>query len=65
MSGTLTKGGASSTPPKLPAGAWTHFSHIDMSGYKTLAAGQVVELSWEHAGQDGYDFRAVDVRPGP
>jgi cold shock protein len=50
---------------ELPPGrdAWAHFSQItDMSGYRTLEAGQAVEFSFEAAQQDGYDFRVIEVR---
>ena len=45
-----------------PGGCWTHFSHIEMTGYRELHPGQVVELDWESPGQDGYEYRAVRVR---
>lgn len=54
-------------------GCWAHFSTIEspalssidgvvMSEYKTLEVGETVELNWEAAGQDGFDYRAVAVR---
>jgi CspA family cold shock protein len=46
-----------------PGGCWTHFSHLLMPGFKVLSPGDDVELVFEHAGQDGYDYRAVDVWP--
>jgi len=49
--------------PDTPGGCWTHFSHIEVDGFRTLATGQVVDLDWESPGQDGYDFRAVRVVP--
>ena len=49
--------------PETPGGCWTHFSHVEMDGYRTLTRGQQVDLEWESPGQDGYDFRAVCVRP--
>lgn len=49
--------------PETPGGCWTHFTHIDAAGYRTLRAGQQVDLAWEQPGQDGYPFRAVRVRP--
>ena len=30
-----------------PGGCWTHFSHLAVPGYRTLRAGQVVEMEWE------------------
>lgn len=46
-----------------PGGCWTHFSHLDMPGYRALKPGQVVRLDWESPGQDGYGYRAVRVVP--
>jgi len=46
-----------------PGGCWTHFSHLEMTGYHSLTPGQPVLLDWESPGQDGYDFRAVRVVP--
>jgi CspA family cold shock protein len=48
--------------PSTPGGCWTHFSTIQAEGYRSLRAGQAVHLVWESPGQDGYDFRAVEVR---
>jgi CspA family cold shock protein len=44
-------------------GWWAHYSHIEGSGYRTLKAGQVVQLEWESARQDGNLFRATRVIP--
>ncbi|GAC68203.1 hypothetical protein [Gordonia soli] len=30
---------------------------------RTAIAGEGVDFTWEHADQDGYAFRAIDVRP--
>jgi CspA family cold shock protein len=30
-----------------------------MDGYKTLYAGQRLDLEWESPGQDGFAFRAI------
>ena len=49
--------------PNTPDGCWAHFSNLKMDGYRTLAAGQAVELAWEQFRQDGYEYRAVTVRP--
>ncbi|WP_307828139.1 cold shock domain-containing protein [Nocardioides sp. SYSU D00038] len=49
--------------PEVPGGCWVHYSHIEMHGYKRLVAGQRVDLDWEAPGQDGFDYRAVQVRP--
>ena len=49
--------------PQTPNGCWAHFGVLEMAGYRALTAGQAVEFTWEPAQQDGYDFRAVTVRP--
>lgn len=48
---------------ETPGGCWAHFSVIEMDGYRTLEAGESVDLTWETPGQDGYNFRAVRVIP--
>ena len=42
---------------------WTHFSDLDMEGYRTLTPGQPVTFTYETPGQDGYPHRALSVRP--
>jgi CspA family cold shock protein len=49
--------------PETPGGCWAHFTHLAMPGFHTLRPGQSVELTWEPAGQHGYEFRAMKVRP--
>lgn len=52
--------------PEIPGGIWTHFSHLESAGYKTLAAGQPVDVDVEDLGgphQDGYRYRARRVVP--
>ena len=44
-----------------PGGAWAHFSAIAGTGFRRLNPGQAVEFTYEHAKQDGYDFRAASV----
>lgn len=44
-----------------PGGCWTHFSHLDMDGYRSAQPGQAVTFTWEHAQQDGFACRAVTV----
>jgi cold shock protein len=51
--------------PETPGGCWTHYSHVDMAGYRKLVPGERVDLVWETFGQDGYAFRAVQVIPKP
>lgn len=54
-------------------GCWTHYSAIEtpvvsrsegreLYEYKSLIAGEVVDLEWEAPGQDGFPYRAVVVR---
>lgn len=49
--------------PETPGGCWAHFSSVLVLGYKSLTAGQLVNLDWERADQDGYRFRALRVWP--
>lgn len=49
--------------PDTPGGCWTSFSHVAVEGFKSLTAGELVELEWEAPGQDGYSFRAVRAWP--
>ena len=57
---------------ETPGGCWTHYSVIDtplisriggveVSEYRSLAAGDAVELECEAPGQDGFDYRAAVV----
>ncbi|AZG48083.1 cold-shock protein [Gordonia insulae] len=45
-----------------PGGAWAHFSEVAGTGFRSLTPGQVVEFDYEDHGQDGYDFRANNIR---
>lgn len=47
---------------ETPGGAWTHFSEVVGEGFRILTPGQAVEFEYENADQDGYDFRALNVR---
>lgn len=49
--------------PATPGGCWAHFSAVAVDGYRTLTAGQRVELEHEAADQDGFAHRAVRVWP--
>ncbi|MBB1245688.1 cold shock domain-containing protein [Streptomyces durbertensis] len=51
--------------PETPGGCWGHYSVIEMTGFRTLTAGQQVEMRWEDPGfeQDGYPYRAVSIVP--
>ena len=46
---------------QTPGGCWAHFSAVEMTGFRSLVAGQKVDLEWESAEQDGYQYRAVLV----
>lgn len=46
-----------------PGGCWTHYSQLAVPGHRRLATGQLVDLEWEAAEQDGYSFRAVRAWP--
>ncbi len=49
--------------PDTPGGCWAHFSNVMIPGYKEFTAGELVNLDWEPADQDGYRFRALRVWP--
>ena len=47
-----------------PRGCWFHYSMIEVPGRKTLSAGQPVRFTFEsEVKQDGFVFRAIQVRP--
>lgn len=46
---------------ETPGGCWTHFSAIEMEGFRSLTAGEKVTLEWEAGEQDGFQYRAVRV----
>ncbi|MCO5992022.1 hypothetical protein [Actinoallomurus rhizosphaericola] len=53
------------TSPEVPGEVWAHFSAIrlaDPGGYRVLCPRESVLFTWEEADQDGYSFRAVEVR---
>jgi CspA family cold shock protein len=49
--------------PEVPGGCWTHYSAVEMSGYRRLRVGEVVDVVVEQADQDGFAYRAVRCRP--
>ena len=50
--------------PSTPGGCWVVYSHIDMPPPAELHVGQQVEFSFEQVtSQDGYQWRAIAVRP--
>ncbi|MFE1478280.1 cold-shock protein [Streptomyces cyaneofuscatus] len=50
---------------ETPGGCFGHYSDIRAAGFRTLSAGQRVDLAWEAPGfqQDGYDYRALSIVP--
>ncbi|WP_131739432.1 cold-shock protein [Actinomadura roseirufa] len=59
---------------EVPGDVWAHFSAVHMSeegAFARLVPGEDVVFTWEEAEQDGYAYRATDVRrpgdppPGP
>ena len=59
---------------ETPGGCWAHYSAIETtlierSGgeevyeYRAVRPGDIVELTWEQPGQDGFAYRAVALRP--
>ncbi len=58
------KGWGAITSPDLPDGfdAWVHFSAIEMDGYRSLNAGDSVEVDYEPVEQDSLRFVATLVR---
>jgi CspA family cold shock protein len=49
--------------PDTPGGCWASFSHLGMPGYRSLEPGEIVEFEWEEGEQDGFAYRALQVRP--
>lgn len=49
--------------PDLLGDVWVHFSNIECDGYKTLEAGQRVEVTYEPGNQDSWQYVAISVRP--
>lgn len=49
--------------PGAPGGCWAHFSSIATDGYRALQVGQAVDVDIEAVDQEGYAFRAVELRP--
>jgi CspA family cold shock protein len=47
--------------PETPGGCWTHFSAVEMEGFRSLRVGEKVSLQWEAGEQDGFQYRAVRV----
>ena len=48
-----------------PGGAWAHFSNVAGSGFRSLTPGHQVTFEPETmvgGTQDGYHYRALDVR---
>lgn len=45
-----------------PGGAWAFYSEIVGTGFRDLVPGQTVEFQYERVSQDGYDYRANNIR---
>ena len=53
---------------ELPSDVWVHFSVIEMDGFRTFAAGDVVDFDVEEVEQDSFHYRATRallLRHGP
>ena len=46
---------------ETPGGCWVHFSALRIADYRSAVPGQRVAFTYERAGQDGFDYRALDV----
>lgn len=51
--------------PETPGGCWAHFSALQVDGFRTAQAEQRVTFTFERAQQDGFSYRAVEVRFDP
>ncbi|MGH8990997.1 MAG: cold-shock protein [Acidimicrobiia bacterium] len=54
--------GALSCDQTAPDDVWVHYSHIEGAGYRSLEEGEAVEMEFEPAIQDSFNFRALRVR---
>ena len=50
---------------RAPGGIWFYWSALEMTGYKTISPGQLVEADVIESRQDNYDYVAERVRPLP
>ena len=48
--------------PDTPGGCWVHSSRIAMDGYRTLRVGERVAFTFEPFPQNGFAYRALEVR---
>jgi CspA family cold shock protein len=49
---------------QVPGGCWVSFAAIRVDGFRELTPGQPVRFAFEGvADQDGYRYRATEVRP--
>ena len=58
------KGWGAISCDELPDGQdiWVHFSNIEGTGYRAFEAGDVVDVDYEAARQDSFNFRATRAR---
>jgi CspA family cold shock protein len=54
--------GAIACEATAPWDVWCHFSHIDASGFRSLAAGERVAIEYIRADQESFRYVAVRVR---
>ena len=57
--------GAIECDETAPDDVWVHYSMIEGAGYRSLEEGEAVELEFEPAIQDSFNFRALRVRRPP
>ena len=62
MSNVFENHGAISCDETSPDDVWVHYSMIEGSGYRSLEEGEAVEMEFEPALQDSFNFRALRVR---
>ena len=49
--------------PETPGGCWAFYSTVAIAGFQKLSDNQLVEMEWESAQQDGFDYRTLRVWP--
>lgn len=57
--------GVIESPDTAPWDIWSHFSAIDMAGFKSLTVGERVEVTYRRAMQESYRYVAERVRRLP
>lgn len=54
--------GAISCPETAPDDVWVYYTMIEGRGYRALHEGEAVEMEYEAARQDSFNYRALRVR---